>query len=128
MAPRRRSVSRRMALKTGAAAFTAGAAMLTAGSPAAAQGGTAPAIVSNTNAGRRFRAFVRHGTGSGVEELRLRAIEPRQVLIRTQATAPCYTIVAGALATTQARQAEVPNHCGFGVVEEVGPLVRRVQK
>ena len=37
-------------------------------------------------------------------------------------------MAAAALATTPARQVEVPNHCGFGVVEEVGPLVKRVQK
>jgi S-(hydroxymethyl)glutathione dehydrogenase/alcohol dehydrogenase len=50
------------------------------------------------------------------------------VLVRSEATAPCYTIVAAALAATPAQQAQVPNHCGFGVVEEVGPLVTRVQK
>ena len=33
----------------------------------------------------------------------------------------------GALATTQSRRAYVPNHCGFGVVEEIGPDVKRVQ-
>ena len=112
---RKRSVSRRSALKAG---VTAGAAVFAA----------APSIAVNAQAGRRFRAFVRHGTTAGVEELRLRPIEPRQVLIRTEATAPCYTIVAGALATTPAQQAQVPNHCGFGIVEEVGALVRRVQK
>jgi S-(hydroxymethyl)glutathione dehydrogenase/alcohol dehydrogenase len=123
MARRFRTLSRRKALKAAAAA-AGGAAILGAG-PALAQ---APGILTNRNAGRRFRAFVRHGTTAGVEELRLRPIEPRQVLVRTEATAPCYTIVAAALATTPARQAEVPNHCGFGIVEEVGPLVKRVQK
>lgn len=112
--PRKR-LSRRSAIKAG---VTAGAAMFAA----------APSIAVNAQAGRRFRAFVRHGTTAGVEELRLRPIEPRQVLIRTEATAPCYTIVAGALATTPAQQAQVPNHCGFGIVEEVGSMVRRVQK
>lgn len=114
MSPKRK-VSRRSALKAG---VTAGAAMFAA----------APAIAQNAQGGRRFRAFVRHGTTAGVEELRLRPLEPRQVLVRTQATAPCYTIVAASLATTPAQQAQVPNHCGFGVVEDVGPMVRRVQK
>ena len=42
--------------------------------------------------------------------------------------APCHTVVwGGALATTQSRRAYVPNHCGFGVVEEIGPDVKRVQ-
>lgn len=78
--------------------------------------------------GRPFRGLVRHGTGIAVEPLRLRAIHPRQVLIRSMAVAPCYTVVwGGALATSQARRAYVPNQCGFGVVEEIGADVRRVQ-
>src|SRR5579871_731329 len=90
--------------------------------------GQAPAQLTGTNAGRRFKAFVRHGTGASVEELRLHAIQPREVLVRTQASAVCYTIVGGALATTNVPQASIPNHSGMGVVEEVGPLVQRVQK
>src|SRR5579862_1639202 len=90
--------------------------------------GQAPAQLTGTNAGRRFKAFVRHGTGASVEELRLHAIQPREVLVRTQASAVCYTIVGGALATTNVAQPSIPNHSGMGVVEEVGPLVRRVQK
>lgn len=90
--------------------------------------GQAPAQLTGTNAGRRFKAFVRHGTGASVEELRLHAIQPREVLVRTQASAVCYTIVGGALATTNVTQASIPNHSGMGVVEEVGPLVQRVQK
>jgi S-(hydroxymethyl)glutathione dehydrogenase / alcohol dehydrogenase len=33
----------------------------------------------------------------------------------------------GALGTNQSRRAYVPNHCGFGVVEDIGPDVKRVQ-
>ena len=87
----------------------------------------APAVVTGTNAGRRFKAFVRRGTGASVEELRLRAIQPNEVLVRSEASAVCYTIVGGALATTNVAQASIPNHSGMGVVEEVGALVRRVQ-
>jgi S-(hydroxymethyl)glutathione dehydrogenase / alcohol dehydrogenase len=90
--------------------------------------GQASAQRTGTNAGRRFKAFVRHGTGASVEELRLHAIQPGEVLVRTQASAVCYTIVGGALATTNVTQASIPNHSGMGVVEEVGPLVQRVQK
>ena len=89
--------------------------------------GQAPAQLTGTNAGRRFKAFVRHGTGASVEELRLHAIQPREVLVRTQASAVCYTIVGGAL-RANAAQASIPNHSGMGIVEEVGPLVKRVQK
>src|SRR5690242_20676569 len=115
-------ISRRKLLTTGAAA--AGSTVF-APQNASAQ---APAQLTGTNVGRRFKAFVRHGTGASVEELRLRGIQPREVLVRTQASAVCYTIVGGALATTNVAQASIPNHSGMGVVEEVGPMVQRVQK
>jgi len=116
-------ISRRKMLRRGAAAATGGAAF----APQVLTG-QAPAQLTGTNAGRRFKAFVRHGTGASVEDLRLLPIQPREVLVRTQASAVCYTIVGGALATTNVRQASIPNHSGMGVVEEVGPLVKRVQK
>ena len=108
-------ISRRKMLTGGAAA--AGSVAL---APQIATG-QAPAQLTATNAGRRFKAFVRHGTGASVEELRLHPIQPREVLVRTQASAVCYTIVGGALATTNVAQASIPNHSGMGVVEEVGP-------
>ena len=89
--------------------------------------GQAPAQLTGTQTGRRFKAFVRRGTGASVEELKLLAIQPREVVIRTQASAVCYTIVGGALATTAVQQASIPNHSGMGVVEAIGPLVKRVQ-
>jgi S-(hydroxymethyl)glutathione dehydrogenase / alcohol dehydrogenase len=117
-------ISRRAALKDGAAIV--GGAML--GTTAAAAQRSAPAVQTRTSTGRPFRGLVRHGTGLTVEDLRLRAIQPRQVVIRSQAVAPCYTVVwGGALGTNQSRRAYVPNHCGFGVVEEIGPDVKRVQ-
>src|SRR4029077_4506638 len=87
----------------------------------------APAILSNVQTGRTFRGLVRQGTTIDVQELRLLPIDPRQVVIRSLAVAPCYTIVRGALSTNTIRRAEVPNHCGFGVVEAVGAQGRRVQ-
>ncbi len=114
-----RKVSRREMLKTLGAAVPA--------VPAVQAAQAAPAIQRGTNAGRPFRALVRSGTGIRMEDLRLRPIDPRQVVVRTKAVAPCYTIVRNALAATQAQRASVPNHCGFGVVEEVGALVKRVQ-
>ena len=118
----KRRISRRSILKRTAAA--AGGAALLAGDALAGQ---APAVQRGSQAGRSFRALVRAGTGLQIEELRLLPIQDRQVLIRTQAVAPCYTIVAGALSTMPVRRASIPNHCGFGVVEAVGPLVKRVQ-
>jgi S-(hydroxymethyl)glutathione dehydrogenase/alcohol dehydrogenase len=120
----RSALSRRAVLKGGAAAL--GGAVAAAGTTLS-QSGTAPAIQRGATAGRSFRALVRHGTGISLEELRLRALQPRQVVIRTECVVPCYTSVRGALATSQARQATVPNHAAFGVVEAVTPEVRRVQ-
>src|SRR5947208_4195375 len=113
------SISRRKILKRGAVAAAFVPQVVT---------GQAPAQLTGTQTGRRFKAFVRHGTGASIEELRLHAIQPREVLVRTQASAVCYTIVGGALATTNVNQASIPNHSGMGIVEEVGPLVKRVQK
>src|ERR1700691_460857 len=84
--------------------------------------------VSVASAQRRtFRALVRYGTGASVQELILLPIQPREVLIRTQASGVCYTIVAGVLGNRNVTRASIPNHSGMGVVEEVGPLVKRVQ-
>ncbi|HVZ22106.1 MAG TPA: zinc-binding dehydrogenase [Vicinamibacterales bacterium] len=110
-------LTRRHLLKTGAAALGGGAALKA----------QAPAITTGAQTGRTFRGIVRHGTTIDVQELRLLPIDPRQVAIRSQAVAPCYTIVRGALSTTPTRRAEVPNHCGFGVVEAVGADVRRMR-
>ncbi len=123
----RRRLTRRQVLKTGAASLGGGMAMLTGAPALEAQPGQAPAIGTGTQTGRTFRGLVRHGTTLDVQELRLLPTDPRQVVIRSQAVAPCYTIVRGALSTAPARRAEVPNHCGFGVVEAVGALVKRVQ-
>jgi len=82
---------------------------------------------SQAQAGRKFRAFVRFGTGASVQELKLRAIQPREVLVKTQASGVCYTIVRGSLSTNNTNRASIPNHSGMGVVEAIGPLVKRVQ-
>jgi S-(hydroxymethyl)glutathione dehydrogenase/alcohol dehydrogenase len=114
-------------LRTSAAALGGGAAYLTGVRPAGAEGAQAPAVVTGSQTGRTFRGLVRHSNTLDVQELRLLPIDPRQVVIRSQAVAPCYTIVRGALGTNAIRRAEVPNHCGFGVVEAVGASVKRVQ-
>ena len=118
-------LSRRHVLKTGAAALGSGAAILNAASAADAAAGQAPAVLNGTQTGRKFRGLVRHADTLDVQEMRLRPIDPRQVVIRSLAVAPCYTIVRGALGTNTVRRAEVPNHCGFGVVEAVGATVKR---
>jgi len=118
-------ISRRRVLKSGVAALGGGAAWLDGTSSAQTAG--APGVLTGSQTGRTFRALVRHDTTLDVQDLRLLPMDARQVVIRSLAVAPCYTIVRGALAANAIRRAEVPNHCGFGVVEAVGPLVKRVQ-
>src|ERR1700680_802515 len=123
----KRRLTRRQVLKTGAAALAAGTGLLTGPPVLDAQSTQAPAVVTGTQTGRSFRGLVRHASTLDVQEMRLLPIDPRQVVIRSLAVAPCYTIVRGALSTNPTRRAEVPNHCGFGLVEAVGPMVKRVQ-
>ena len=78
-------------------------------------------------AGRKFRALVRFGVTAAVQELKLLPIQPREVVIRTQASGVCYTIVGQVLSTNNVTRAQIPNHSAMGVVEEIGPLVKRVQ-
>ena len=123
----RSRLTRRRVLKAGAAALGGGAGVLASAPALDAQAAQAPAVVTGTQAGRSFRGLVRHGTTLDVQQMRLLPIDPRQVVIRSTAVAPCYTIVRGALGANPVRRAEVPNHCGFGVVEAIGPMVKRVQ-
>jgi len=81
----RRGVSRRTLLRNSAAAVAGGATLVASGGAlsAAAGGGArqaaAPAIQQGRNTGRRFRTFLRFGTGTVVEDVRLLAMQPRQV-------------------------------------------------
>ena len=70
---------------------------------------------------RTFRALVRFGTGASVRELSLLPVQPREVVVKTQASGVCYTIVGGLLSNRNAARASIPNHSGMGVVESVGP-------
>jgi S-(hydroxymethyl)glutathione dehydrogenase / alcohol dehydrogenase len=107
------SVSRRNVLKSGIA-LAAQTAAVQAQQPA-------------TAAVRKFRALVRYGSGVSVQELKLLPIQPREVLIRTQASVACYSITPYVLRTDNYARATILNHSGMGVVEEVGPMVKRVQ-
>src|ERR1035438_9712214 len=87
------SIVRRKLLKVGAAA-------LLAGSASKAQQTGSPAVVTGTQAGRKFRAWLGNAAKGGVEELELLPIQDRHVLVRTEASAPCYTLVLGGLGGT----------------------------
>lgn len=105
----------------------------------------APSVVTR----RRFRAWISRGNGPGrtsLQEVTLRPISGRQVLVRTEATNLCYSNSPAVLGQPQpagapqqsvlaaasgARRmndlAVIQGHGGIGVVEAVGPEVRRVQ-
>ena len=136
-------ISRRRLIKKGAAAAVAGASLGTSDRPLFAQ---APAVITN----RTFRAWISRGTGRGrttLQDVRLRPITGRQVVVRTEACNLCYSNVGAVLGiqaapppagtTNQAAvglagvnandMAIMQGHGGVGVVEGVGPEVRRVQ-
>lgn len=99
--------------------------------------------------GKKFRGWVSRGIGPGrttLQELTLRPISGRQVVVRTEATNLCYSNSSDVLGLSQpgmrpnnsAREmppamrdllnmALIQGHGGVGVVEAVGPEVRRVQ-
>jgi S-(hydroxymethyl)glutathione dehydrogenase/alcohol dehydrogenase len=121
------AISRRRLLKNAAA--VGGAAI---GAPAASALGQSASVVT----GRKFRAWVSRGTGTGrttLQELTLRAITGRQIVVRTEATNLCYSNTStvlglpGMFAGPMSRLAIIDGHGGVGVVEAVGPDVRRVQ-
>jgi S-(hydroxymethyl)glutathione dehydrogenase/alcohol dehydrogenase len=141
-------LSRRHLLKKGAAA-AGGALIASGGAPRLdAQNAQAPAVVT----ARRFRGWVSRGTGRGrttLQELTLRPITGRQVLVRTEATNLCYSNTGAVLGiqptfgppnanapqpaprpaapSPASQRALIQGHGGVGVVEAVGPEVRRVQ-
>jgi S-(hydroxymethyl)glutathione dehydrogenase/alcohol dehydrogenase len=142
MKTRKTSLSRRRLFKKGVAA-AAGAALV---SQSGTVFGQSPAVVT----GRTFRAWISRGTGRGrttLQDVRLRPITGRQVVVRTEACNLCYSNVGAVLgiqaaappagAATPATagltglntnsMALMQGHGGVGVVEAIGPEVRRVQ-
>lgn len=144
------ALSRRKLLKRGMAAAAGGAALVT-------QSGTLAGQSTPTAPARRFRGWVSRGTGPGrttLQELTLRPISGRQVVVRTEATNLCYSNTGAVLGLPQnfgpppgagagnappppppppagvrrlSDMALIQGHGGVGVVEAVGPEVRRVQ-
>jgi S-(hydroxymethyl)glutathione dehydrogenase/alcohol dehydrogenase len=134
-------LSRRRLFKKGAAA-AASAALASQSGTVFGQG---PAVVT----ARTFRAWISRGTGRGrttLQEVRLRPITGRQVVVRTEACNLCYSNVGAVLGIQPAPPATgatpvnagltgantndmalIQGHGGVGVVEAVGPEVRRVQ-
>ena len=125
------ALSRRDLLKTGTAALVGGGAAVLGGRETLAQAPTgAPAIFTQwrpQTAGMRFNALVRHGTSLEVQELAMGAIHPRQIVARVEAAQACYTIVGDLNIDTPLDIPKVPGHGAVGIVEEVGPMVKRVR-
>ena len=135
------TVSRREWLQQSMAAAAGGAVLL-------AQTGTASGQPPAERTRRRFKAWISRGDGPGrttLHEASLRPISGRQVVVRTEATNLCYSnvpAVLGQMSPTaptpsalaappgtrrMADMAVIQGHGGIGVVEAVGPEVRRVQ-
>jgi S-(hydroxymethyl)glutathione dehydrogenase/alcohol dehydrogenase len=135
------TLSRRRLLKNSVAAAAGGAALL---AQAGAAFGQAPAAITQ----RRFKAWISRGEGPGrttLQDATLRPINGRQVVVRTEATNLCYSNVPAVLglrppaaarpsalaAPAGARRmndmAVIQGHGGIGIVEAVGPDVRRVR-
>ena len=162
MKSKRSTISRRGLLTTGAV-VAAGSAALAGTSSLFGQG---PAVIT----ARRFRGWVTRGGGTNrttLQELTLRPVSGRQLVVRTEATNLCYSNV-GAVTGLQANagaavpapaagargqgpgpqppaaapggrgagpagpgggggRALIQGHGGVGIVEAVGPEVRRVR-
>jgi S-(hydroxymethyl)glutathione dehydrogenase/alcohol dehydrogenase len=117
-------MKRRDLLARGAAAVAGGVvAGLSTQSQAAGQ---APAVLQG-GSGRPFRAWVRSGTQVQLESLRTLPLGPRSVLIRTEATQCCYSMVGEVLAPTQQDPPKIIGHGGVGIVEDIGAQVKRVK-
>jgi S-(hydroxymethyl)glutathione dehydrogenase / alcohol dehydrogenase len=118
----RRVVSRRSVLRH---AVSGGAAvMLGGGAGVAAQAAQAPAIVTGTQAGRRFRALVGSTGRPRIQDVRMLALDENRVVVRVEASQLCYTTVGQAAATYAVP--EIMGHGGVGIVEAIGSKVRRV--
>ncbi len=140
MEPKNSAVSRRGVLAGGVALAAQSGALL-------AQTNLAPSKPAAP--GRKFRAWVSRGMGpdrTTLQELTLRAIGGRQVVVRTEATNLCYSNATDVLGLPMpasakdaparevspaflalSRMALIQGHGGVGIVEAVGPEVRRVQ-
>lgn len=142
-----KKLTRRVLLAGGAAA-----AGLLSATPIVGQQ-EAPTVVTR----RRFRAWISRGGGAGrtsLHEVTLRPISGRQVVVRTEATNLCYsnagavlgqgappaapaaaappaaptsTLAPPAGARRMNDMAVIQGHGGVGIVEAVGPEVRRVR-
>ncbi len=129
MASKLSSLSRRRVIKTaGAVAVGGGAAALLGGGRLAAQGG-APAIATNAQGGRKYKAFVKSGPLlPEVVELTARPLTGNKCVVRMEAAQTCYTSVDQVLINgTPTNGPSLVGHGGVGIVEAVGPQAMSVR-
>jgi S-(hydroxymethyl)glutathione dehydrogenase/alcohol dehydrogenase len=127
-------VNRRQVI--GLAAAVAGS-VASLGKAAAAEGVQAPAILTRTQSGRKFRAYIVfdppgtsiQGANARVEVVTMRPLDPDRVVVRTEAAQVCYTIVGEVLRSIQKPGGPVTilGHSAVGVVEAIGSNVKRVR-
>lgn len=127
-------VSRRDLLKQGTvAAFTGVAAAASGRLNAQENADPLPAGQVSTAApvGELFKAFVRQPAGANIQDVRLSPIRENMVVVRSEAAQCCYTIINQALGEngdgSRGDEARILGHGGVGIVEAVGPSVRRVR-
>lgn len=134
-------LSRRELLTGVVAAAVSGGAATAAGSEPASAVTQAPAILTGTQQGRRFRAFIAfpgnppdvsiQDSSARVATVTMRSLAPDRVVVRTEAAQVCYSIVGQATAKNPSVSAQAPpqilGHSAVGVVEAIGTRVRRVQ-
>ncbi len=132
------NTSRRRLLKRGLTAAVTGIALAPQGRA------QTPAVITQ----RKFRGWVSRGYGSArtsLQEMTLRPITGRQVVVRTEASSLCYSNTGAVLGLQPAptntnsgdglppafrrlnEMALIQGHGGVGIVEAVGAEVRRVQ-
>ncbi|MFK7917360.1 MAG: alcohol dehydrogenase catalytic domain-containing protein [Ilumatobacter sp.] len=92
----------------------------------------APGHLKNSQAGRTFTGFVKyHNQLPRMQQLTMREIGGREVVVRVEAAQTCYTSVeailrdntANDLPFTPEGQGMVVGHGGVGIVEAIGPQV-----
>lgn len=123
-------LSRRSVLfGTGAAGVAALGAGLAAGVASGQESAVnAPAINTGSVEGLTYKAFIRRDGEPHIIDVRLNALDPRHVLIRTEASCGCYTSNGAVLRGGGSDNfVTIPNHSGFGTVVSVGEQVHRVQ-
>jgi S-(hydroxymethyl)glutathione dehydrogenase/alcohol dehydrogenase len=147
MEPKDSALSRRGVI-TGGVALAAQSGTLLAQTKVAQSKPAAP--------GPKFRGWISRGSGPGrttLQELTLRPISGRQIVVRTEATNLCYSNTTDVLGLPAldfgppaasnpkpapprpvspnflalSRMALIQGHGGVGIVEAIGPEVRRVQ-